>query len=113
MFHESSLFGRCFRGFVMLCLEYCSAVWCSGADTQLKLLDRAVSGARILTGVCLSVTLHIVDLLQYCIRSGVTPMHPVNGALSAPYVPVRVTLGALVAHRYTYAPPHCRTSHAA
>ena len=32
--------------------EYCSAVWCSAADTHLKLLDRAVSGARFLTGVC-------------------------------------------------------------
>ena len=25
-------------------------------------------------------------------------------------MPVRVTLGALVLHWYTYAPPHCRTS---
>ena len=27
-----------------------TAVWCSAADTHLKLLDRAVSGARFLTG---------------------------------------------------------------
>ena len=31
-------------------VQYCSAVWCSAADTHLKLLDRAVSGARFLTG---------------------------------------------------------------
>ena len=37
-------------------------------------------------------------------------MHPLNGALPGPHVPVRVTYGALVAHRYTYAPPRCRTS---
>ena len=37
-------------------------------------------------------------------------MHPLNGASPVPYVPVRVTRGALVAHRYTYAPPRCRTS---
>ena len=36
-------------------------------------------------------------------------MHPLNGALPGPYVPVRVTRGALVAHRYSYAPPRCRT----
>ena len=36
-------------------------------------------------------------------------MHPLNGALPGPYVPVRVTCGALVAHRYTYAPLRCRT----
>ena len=30
------------------------------------------------------------------------PMHPLNGALPGPYVPLRVTRGALVAHRYMY-----------
>ena len=66
---------RCFRGFVLLVLEYCSAIWCSAADTHLRLLDRVVSGASFLLGVCLRMTLHIVDLFQYyvcCIRSGVT-----------------------------------------
>ena len=55
-------------------LEYCCAVLCSAADTHIKLLDRAVSGAQFLTGECLSVTLLIGDLWQYCvccIRSGV------------------------------------------
>ena len=94
-------------------LEYCSAVWCSAADTQLKLLDRAVSGAWLLTGGvfecdiahCLSVA---VLCMLYKIRCN--PVHPLNSALPRPYVPVRVTCGALVAHRYTYAPPCCRTS---
>ena len=36
-------------------------------------------------------------------------MHPLNGALPGPYVPARVTRSALVAHRYTYALPCCRT----
>ena len=43
VFYDSSLFGKCFRGFAIPVLEYCSAVWCSVADTHLKLLDRAVS----------------------------------------------------------------------
>ena len=50
VFHDRSLLGGCFRGFVLLVLEYCSAVWCSAADTHLELLHRAVSGARFLTG---------------------------------------------------------------
>ena len=37
-------------------------------------------------------------------------MHPLSGALSLPYVPARVTRGALVAHRHSFAPPGCRTS---
>ena len=34
VFHDRSLLGRCFRGLVLPVLEYCSAVWCSAADTQ-------------------------------------------------------------------------------
>ena len=49
-FHDRLLIERCFRGFVLHVLEYCSAVWCSAADTHLKLLDRIVSGACFLTG---------------------------------------------------------------
>ena len=37
-------------------------------------------------------------------------MHPLYGALLVLYVPVRITRGAVIAHRYTYAPPRCRTS---
>ena len=36
-------------------------------------------------------------------------MHPLYGALPVPYVPERVTRGAVIAHRYTYAPNRCRT----
>ena len=32
------------------------------------------------------------------------PMHPLYGALPVPYVQVRVARGAVIAHRYTYAP---------
>ena len=36
-------------------------------------------------------------------------MHLLNVALPGPYVPAWVIRGALVAHRYTYAQPRCRT----
>ena len=74
VFHDGLLLGRCFWGFVLPVLEYCSAVWCSAADTQ-------TTGPRCQWcqffnwGVCLSVTLHTVDLWQYyvcCTRSGIT-----------------------------------------
>ena len=45
VFLDRLLIGRCFWGFVLPVLEYCSAVWCSAADTHLKLVDRVVSGA--------------------------------------------------------------------
>ena len=112
VFHDRALLGRCFRGFVLPVLENCSAVLCSAADTYLKLLDRAVSGARFLTGRVFQCDIShrrsaAVLCMLYMIRCN--PVHLLNGALPGPYVPARVRRGALVAHRYTYAPPRCRT----
>ena len=94
-------------------LEYCSAVWCSAADTNLKLLDRVVSGACFLAGGVLNCDLshrRSVAVLCMLYKIGCNRKHPLCGALPVPYVPVRVTRGALIAHRYTFAPPRCRTS---
>ena len=112
MFHDKALLGRCFRGFVLPILEYCSAVWCSAADTHLKLLDRAVSGARFLTGSVFESDIshrRTVAVLCMIYKIRCNPVHPLNGDLPGPYVPARVTRGALAAHRYTYAQPRCRT----
>ena len=91
-------------------------MWCSTADSHLKLLDRAVSGARFLTGgVCrLSMKLFIIEQWQYCvfcIRSGVTRCT----LLMVLYLDRMRQCGlhavlCMVAHRYTYSPPRRRTS---
>ena len=39
-----------------------------------------------------------------------SPTHPHYGALPVPYAPVRVTRGAVIVHRFTYAPASYRTS---
>ena len=111
MFHDRSLLGRCFWGFVLPVLEYCSAVWCSVADTHLRLLDRVVSGASFLTGgvfECEIAHRRSVAVLCKLYKIRYNPMHPLYGALPVPYVTVRITCGA--AHRFTYVPPRCRTS---
>ena len=73
VFHDRSLLERCYRGFVRPVLENCSAVWCSAADTHLKLLNRAVSGARFLTGGVFECDIaHRRSVICVCcIRSGV------------------------------------------
>ena len=112
VFHDRTLLGRCFRGFVLPVLEYCSAVWCSAADTHLKLLDRAVNGATVLTGGVFECNISYrrsVAVLCMLHKIRCNPVHPLYGALPGQYVPIRVTRGALVAHRYTYAPPRCGT----
>ena len=75
VFHDRSLLERCFRGFVLPVLEQCSAVWCSPADTHLKTTGPCSQWCLVPNWGCLSVTLFIVDLLQFsvcCIWSGVT-----------------------------------------
>ena len=87
VFHDRSLLGRCFRGFVLPILEYCSAVWCSAADTHLKLLDRAVNGSRFLTlGVfeCDIAHRRSVTVLCMLYKIRCNPVHPLNGALPGP-----------------------------
>ena len=110
VFHDRLLLRRCFRGFVFPVLEHCSAIWCSAPYTHLRLLDRVVSGASFLTGGVFECDLAhrrsvVVLCMLYKIRC--TPMHLL---CSAPPVPVRVTRGAVIIHRFTYAPPRCRTS---
>ena len=61
--------------FALPVLEYCSAVWCSAADSHLKILDRVVRSFVYLAGGFQSETFPIDDLEQRfeCyIRFGVT-----------------------------------------
>ena len=94
VFHAQSLFLRSFWSFVLPVLEYCSAVWCSAADSQLKLLDRVVRSANFLAGsVCECNCAHRRSVAVLCIQFNMrnNTMRPLSGALPLPYVPARVT----------------------
>ena len=90
-FHDRLLLWRFFLGLVLPVLEYCSAVWCSAADTHVIPLDRVVSGAHFLTVGVYELTLLIVDLWQYYVWHIHNTMHTLYGDLPVPYVPVWVT----------------------
>ena len=86
---------------------------CSAFDTHPKLLDRAVSGARLLTGCVFERDIahrRSVAVLCMLYKIRCNPMNPLNDALLGPYVPIQITRGVLVAHQYTSASPHCSTS---
>ena len=88
-------------------------MWCSAADTHHKILDRIVSGASVLTaGVFECDLAHRRSVAVLCMvyKFRCNPMLSLYGDLPVPYVPMRVTCGTMIAHRYTYAPPRCRTS---
>ena len=114
VFHNRLLLGRCFRGLSCpFCEYYCPALWFLAADTHLKLLDCAVSGARFLTGGVFECDIshhRSVSVLCMLYKIRCNPMHQLNLALPGLYVPVQVTRGALVAHWSTYVLPRCRTA---
>ena len=115
--------GECFmidrflgEAFGVLSCQFWSIVLHSGALLPMHTLNywtaRAVSGARFLTGGVFECDIfhrRFVAVLCMLCKIRCNPVHPLNGALPGPYVPARVTRGALVAHRYTYAPSRCRT----
>ena len=88
----------------MLVLEHnCSAVWCSAADSQLKILDlcRVVRSASFLAGGVLECNLAIDDLVQR-FKMQSNQMHALCGALSLPYMcrrVLRVVLWLLIGPR--------------
>ena len=80
-------------------------MWCSAADSYIKLLDRVVKSARFLAGGVLECNLtyrrSVAELcMLFKIKSN--PMHPLSCALPLSYVPARVTRGALVAYIGTH-----------
>ena len=69
---------------VLPVLEYVSAVWCSAADSHLKLLDKVVRSAGFLTGGVLDCNLihrRSVAVLCMLFKIKSNPMHPLSGAL--------------------------------
>ena len=100
--------------FGVLSCQFWNTVLQCGVRLPIHTLNlvHVVSGAFFLAGGVLNCNLsHRRSVAMLCMLYKIrcNPMHPFCGALPVIYVPVRVTRGALIAHRYTYAPPRCRT----
>ena len=83
-------------------------MWCSAADSHLKLLVSVVRRDDFLAGGVLECNLaHRRSVAELCMlfKMKSNPMHPLSDALSLSYMPARVTRGALVAHRHSFARP--------
>ena len=83
VFHDRSLLQISFWSCVLTVLEYCSAVWCSAADSHLKLPDIVIRCAGFLAGGVLDFNLanrrSVAELcMQFKIKSN--PTHPLSGA---------------------------------
>ena len=98
VFHDQSLLLRSFRSFVLPVLEYCSAVWCSAANSHLKLLDRVVRSAGFLAGGVLGCNLaHCQSVAELCMLFKIksNPMHPFKRSIAFGVYASRVLLVVL------------------
>ena len=66
VFHDRPLLLRSFWSFILPVLEYYSAVWCSAADSYLKLQDRVIRSTVLSLAVFWSANLPIDDMKQCC-----------------------------------------------
>ena len=111
VFHDRSFLGRCCRGFSC---QFWSIVLQSGARQPIHTLNYWTEQPVVPIsnwGVFECDISHRRSVAVLCMLYKIrfNPVHPLNGTLPGQYVPVRVTRGALVARRYTYTPPRCRT----
>ena len=85
VFHDWLLLLRSFWSFALPVLEYFSVVWCSAADSHLKLLDRVVrTGCWFFSWWCFGVQpcpSSVVAVLCMLFKIKSNPMHPLGGAL--------------------------------
>ena len=90
---------------------FCGVVLVCGCTNQT--FEPCIRGASFLARGVLACNLSYfrsVAVLCVLCKIASNHMHPLCGALPAPFVPVRVIRGALVTHWYSKAPPRCRTS---
>ena len=48
IFGDNNALLKCFNSFILPCLEYCSPVWSSAADSHLNLLDKNLQPCKFL-----------------------------------------------------------------
>ena len=101
--------------FGILSCQFWSIVLRSGARLPIHTLnywtEQSVVPGFLSGGVFACDLAHRRSVAVLCMLYKIrcNPVHPLYGALPGPYTSALVTRGALVAYRYTYAMPRCRT----
>ena len=95
---------RSFYGFLLPCFEYASPVWCSAADSHLKLLDRALNNIRFFLP---NVSVELAERRRLACLSMLYKIfhdssHPLHSGLPPPFVHVRATRFALALNEFAF-----------
>ena len=108
--HDALL--KCFNSFIFLCLEYCSPVWSSAADSHLKLLDRNLQACKFLIPN-LTISLQhrrFISFLCMLYKIFHNPSHPLHSELPNLFHPRRVMRASLSVNSLSFSPMRFHTS---
>ena len=112
MFSDEAVILKCFNAFLLPCLEYCSPVWSSGADSHLRLLDRVLSSIKfILPNISVDLW-HRRQISSLCLLHKIyyNDKHPLHSFLPDLAVFARNTRQAAAANSLTFSRARYRTS---
>ena len=104
IFGDQSILLKCFNSFILPCLEYCSPVWSSAADSHLRLLDKNLNAIKFLIPG-LNVDLwHRRSVSSLCMLYKIyhNPNHPLFSDLPDFYRSARITGGAFHSNSFAF-----------
>ena len=101
-----------FNFFFLSCLEYCSPVWSSSADSHLKLLDKNLRACKFLISNLTISLQHRCFISSLCMLYKIfhNPSHPLHSELPNLFHPRRVTRGSLSINSLSFSPMRFQTS---
>ena len=112
IFGDHDVILKCFNSFIVPCLEYCSPVWSSAADSHLKPLDENQRACKFLIPN-LTISLqhrHFISSLCMFYKIFHNPSHPLHSELPNLFHPGRVTRNSLSINSLSFSPMRFHTS---
>ena len=112
IFGDPEVLLKCFNSFILPCLEYCSPVCSSAADSHLKLLDRNLRACKFLIPNLTISLQHRRFNSSLCMLYKIfhNPSHPVHYELPNLFRPRRVMRGSLSINSLSCSPMRFHTS---
>ena len=97
---------RCFNSFILPCLEYCSTVWSSAADSHLELLGKDLRACKFLIPNLTISFQHRRFISSLCMLYKIfhNPSHPLPSELPNLFRPRRLTRGSLSINSLSFSP---------
>lgn len=112
IYSDDAIVRNCFYSFILPFFEYCSPVWLSAAESNLKLLDRAFGQIRFLLpnlGINLAHR-RLVGSLALFHKIYFNPNHPLHSKLPLAFQPIRLTRHALGLNDRAFTLVRCNTN---